>query len=105
MYKVITNDPYTRMSGMVESRFWRIVPAEYQTDDADIRVILGEIDRVGPVYERLEDAIAHVARVSAGLFCFPDSDAHVTILGLTQTLTEFRKGAGKAEYEAAQQPR
>ena len=98
MFKIIREEPYFTGTGRaVGALSWKIVPAEERLDSADIRVILGNVNE-GARYERLENAIAHVALASAHV-CGGDN-SFITILSETMSLAEFRQTHGKAERDA-----
>jgi hypothetical protein len=98
MFKIIREEPYFAATGRaVGSLSWKIVPADQQLDSADIRVILGNVNESSR-YERLEDAIAHVALASAHVG--GSGNSFVTILSETMSLADFRQSYGKAAREA-----
>jgi len=99
MFKIIREEPYFAATGRaVGSLSWRIVEATERLDNADVRVILGNMGEVD-CYERLEDAIAHVATRSAHVG-ISGGNSFVTILSETMSLAEFRQTHGKAERDA-----
>ena len=98
MFKIIREEPYFTGTGRaVGVLSWRIVEATDRLDSADIRVILGNMGEAA-CYERLEDAIAHVANRSAHVG--GSGNSFVTILSETMSLAEFRQTHGKAERDA-----